>query len=97
MARKLILAVIDGLTPGALELALEGDRTPALRLLADHGRYSRAVSTFPSLTPVCLSTIATGSPARPASPADFSHATGACPGCALRVRKWGTPDLRWDL
>lgn len=60
MPRKLILAVIDGLTPAALEVALEGDRTPALRLLADHGRYGRAVSTFPSLTPVCLSAIATG-------------------------------------
>ena len=29
-------------------------------LLAEHGRYGRAMSTFPSLTPVCLSSIATG-------------------------------------
>ena len=60
MPPKLILAVIDGLTPAALEAALETDRTPALQLLAEHGRYGRAVSTFPSLTPVCLSSIATG-------------------------------------
>ena len=28
--------------------------------LAEHGRYGRATSVFPSLTPVCLSSIATG-------------------------------------
>jgi hypothetical protein len=48
--------VIDGLTPAMFEAA----DTPALRFLADHGEYRRAASTFPSLTPVCLSTIATG-------------------------------------
>jgi predicted AlkP superfamily pyrophosphatase or phosphodiesterase len=60
MPSKLILAVIDGLTPEALEAGLASGRTPALQLLADHGRYGRAVSTFPSLTPVCISSIATG-------------------------------------
>jgi hypothetical protein len=58
--KKLILVVIDGLPAGLLEAALDGDRLPALRLVADHGRYRRATSTFPSLTPVCLSTLATG-------------------------------------
>jgi len=48
--------VIDGLTPSMFEAA----DTPALRFLAEHGAYRRATSTFPSLTPVCLSTIATG-------------------------------------
>ncbi len=33
---------------------------PTLALLAAHGSYRRAISTFPSLTPVCLSAIATG-------------------------------------
>jgi len=61
MAKPLILVVVDGLTPSALEGALEGDATPALRFLAEHGTLGRAVSTFPSLTPVCLSSIATGS------------------------------------
>ncbi len=52
----MILIVIDGLTPSMFEAA----DTPALRFLADHGEYRRAASTFPSLTPVCLSSIATG-------------------------------------
>ena len=59
-AKKLVLIVIDGLTPAVLEDALERRRTPALGFLAENGRYNRAVSTFPSLTPVCLSSIATG-------------------------------------
>ena len=55
--KPVVLVVVDGLTPSAFEAA----DTPALRFLAEHGEYRRAVSTFPSLTPVCLSTIATGS------------------------------------
>jgi predicted AlkP superfamily pyrophosphatase or phosphodiesterase len=60
VARKLILIVIDGLTPAMLEDTLARRAAPALGLLAEHGRYRRAVSTFPSLTPVCLSSLATG-------------------------------------
>jgi len=38
-----------------------GDRsTPTLARLAEAGEYRRAVTTFPSLTPVCLTSIATG-------------------------------------
>lgn len=58
--RKLILVVIDGLTPSMLETALRRRELPTLAALADAGRYTRAVSVFPSLTPVCLSSIATG-------------------------------------
>jgi hypothetical protein len=58
--KKLILIVIDGLTPATFEAAVGDGRAPALSFLAEQGRYSRAVSTFPSLTPVCLSSIATG-------------------------------------
>src|SRR5438552_903322 len=58
--KKLILIVIDGLTPSVFESAVGDKRTPALTFLAEHGRYDRAVSTFPSLTPVCLSSLATG-------------------------------------
>jgi predicted AlkP superfamily pyrophosphatase or phosphodiesterase len=58
--KKLILIVIDGLTPAAFERAADDDRTPALKFLAANGNYARGVSTFPSLTPVCLSSIATG-------------------------------------
>src|SRR3954469_21391394 len=43
-----------------LERAVETDDTPALRFLMNEGEYRRAVTTFPSLTPVCLSSIATG-------------------------------------
>jgi predicted AlkP superfamily pyrophosphatase or phosphodiesterase len=58
--RKLILIVIDGLTPSVFEAAVGDGRAPALSFLAENGRYTRAVSTFPSLTPVCLSSLATG-------------------------------------
>src|SRR5919109_4826950 len=51
-----ILILIDGLTPSMLEAT----EAPTLRFLLDHGTYRRAVSTFPSLTPVCLASIATG-------------------------------------
>ena len=54
--KPVVLIVIDGLTPSMLEAT----DTPALRFLLDHGSYRRAVSTFPSLTPVCLASIATG-------------------------------------
>ena len=59
-AKALILVVIDGLTPSMLEDTLERRTAPALALLAENGRYRRAISTFPSLTPVCLSSLATG-------------------------------------
>jgi predicted AlkP superfamily pyrophosphatase or phosphodiesterase len=58
--KKLVLIVIDGLTPAVLEHAVEGEDVPALRFLMSQGEYRRAVTTFPSLTPVCLSSIATG-------------------------------------
>jgi hypothetical protein len=51
-----ILIVIDGLTPSMLEAT----DAPALRFLLEHGSYRRAASTFPSVTPVCLASIATG-------------------------------------
>ena len=59
-SKKLVLIVIDGLTPGAFERAVEERTAPALAFLAGEGRYGSAVSVFPSLTPVCLSSIATG-------------------------------------
>jgi hypothetical protein len=54
--KPVVLIVIDGLTPSMLEAT----DTPALRFLLEHGTYRRASSTFPSLTPVCLASIATG-------------------------------------
>ncbi len=57
---KLVLVVIDGLTPTMLEASLGTTATPTLTALADHGTLGRATTTFPSLTPVCLSSVATG-------------------------------------
>ncbi|MBA3245204.1 MAG: alkaline phosphatase family protein, partial [Actinobacteria bacterium] len=59
-ATKLILIVIDGLTPSMFEQVVGDGSAPALAVLASHGSYRRAISTFPSLTPVCLSTLVTG-------------------------------------
>jgi Type I phosphodiesterase / nucleotide pyrophosphatase len=58
--KKVVLIVVDGMTPAAFERAVEGGRAPALAYLAEHGVYRRATSVFPSLTPVCLSSIVTG-------------------------------------
>jgi hypothetical protein len=58
--KKLVLAVIDGLTPGMLERALGEGRLPALSFLHEAGSYARGTTTFPSVTPVCLTSIATG-------------------------------------
>ncbi len=59
--RKLVLAVIDSLKPDMLDQAIEEGRAPALKALRDTGVYVRdCVSTFPSVTPVASSTIATG-------------------------------------
>ena len=60
VAQKLILIVIDGLRADTFEQAVTPERTPWLARLAEAGEYRRAISTFPSLTPVCLSSIATG-------------------------------------
>jgi predicted AlkP superfamily pyrophosphatase or phosphodiesterase len=58
--QKLVLAVIDGLTPAMLERALGEGRLPALSFLRESGSYVRGTTTFPSVTPVCLTSIATG-------------------------------------
>jgi len=55
-AKPVIVIVIDGLTPSMLEAT----DAPALRFLLENGSYRRAASTFPSVTPVCLASIATG-------------------------------------
>ena len=56
----MIVAVVDGLTPSMLEAAVERGVAPTLASLLGLGRYRRAISVFPSLTPVCLSSLATG-------------------------------------
>ena len=58
--KGLILAIIDGLTPALLERGIEEGALPTLARLAREGAYALATTTFPSLTPVCLASIATG-------------------------------------
>jgi hypothetical protein len=59
--KKLVLAVIDSLRPEMLDRAIAEDRAPALKALVERGVYVRdCVSAFPSITPVCAASIATG-------------------------------------
>jgi hypothetical protein len=48
------------LTPELLEHGIESGVAPSLAYLVDEGSYARGTTTFPSLTPVCLSSLATG-------------------------------------
>ena len=59
-SKGLVLAIIDGLTPTMLERGLEERWLPVLGLLHEAGTYRRGTTTFPSVTPVCLTSIATG-------------------------------------
>jgi predicted AlkP superfamily pyrophosphatase or phosphodiesterase len=60
-AKKLVLAVIDGLRPAMLERAVKDGRVPALAAVMERGVYvDDCVCAFPSVTPVCTSSIATG-------------------------------------
>ncbi len=59
--RKLVLAVIDALAPEALAQAVADEVAPTLGRLMRDGHYAPdCVSTFPSVTPVAASAIATG-------------------------------------
>lgn len=59
--KKLVLTVIDGVRPSALQRVLEQGRAPALKRLIDDGVYVEdCVSAFPSVTPACAATITTG-------------------------------------
>jgi len=59
--KKLVLAVIDGARPAMIDAAVGHGRAPALAALIERGRFVRdAVAAFPSVTPVCAATIATG-------------------------------------
>ncbi len=58
---KLMLVVIDGMKPSALERAVATGRAPTLGLLMERGTYvDDCVAAFPSVTPTCAATIATG-------------------------------------
>jgi hypothetical protein len=58
---KLVLAVVDGLKPAMLERAVATGRAPAMAAVIERGRYvDECCAAFPSVTPVCAATIATG-------------------------------------
>jgi hypothetical protein len=58
---KLVLTVIDGLKPAMLERAIALGQAPALKAIMERGAYVDAlVAAFPSVTPVCAASIATG-------------------------------------
>jgi hypothetical protein len=52
--------VIDGARPAMLEQAAAEGRAPCLATLLERGSSVEAVAAFPSVTPVCSATIATG-------------------------------------
>ncbi len=59
--KKLVLVVIDALKPAMLERAIAAGRAPALHRIQQEGVYvDDCVAAFPSVTPVCASTITTG-------------------------------------
>ena len=59
--KKLVLTVIDAMKPAMLERAVTTGRAPALKLLIERGTLvDNSVAAFPSVTPVCAASIATG-------------------------------------
>jgi Type I phosphodiesterase / nucleotide pyrophosphatase len=61
VTKKVVLAVIDGLKPSMLERAVASGRAPALaRIMAEGVYVDDCVAAFPSVTPVCAASIATG-------------------------------------
>jgi predicted AlkP superfamily pyrophosphatase or phosphodiesterase len=59
--KKLVLVVIDALKPAMLERAIATGRAPALARIRREGVYvDECAAAFPSVTPVCAATIATG-------------------------------------
>jgi hypothetical protein len=59
--KKLVLAVIDAMRPAMLHQAVAEGRAPTLGLLLDRGHHvDECVAAFPSVTPVCAASIATG-------------------------------------
>jgi hypothetical protein len=58
---KLVLCVIDAMAPAMLERAVAEGSAPVLGELMRRGRYvSDCAAAFPSVTPVCAASIATG-------------------------------------
>jgi hypothetical protein len=60
---KLVLVVVDAMKPAMLERAVQAGRAPAFAAVMERGHYvPDCVAAFPSVTPVCAASIATGEP-----------------------------------
>lgn len=56
-----MLTVIDGMKPAMLERAIASGTAPTLKAIRERGAYvDDCVAAFPSVTPVCAASIATG-------------------------------------
>jgi Type I phosphodiesterase / nucleotide pyrophosphatase len=61
VGKRVVLVVVDGLGRTLFDRAIDEGRAPTLARLRERGTlHPPAASSFPSLTPVCLSAIATG-------------------------------------
>jgi hypothetical protein len=59
--QRLLLAVIDGCKPSMLDRAIERGDAPALKAIRERGtQVDTLCAAFPSVTPVCATSIATG-------------------------------------
>jgi hypothetical protein len=59
--RKTLLAVIDGCKPSMLERAVERGEAPVIAAVLERGTFvPELCAAFPSVTPVCATSIATG-------------------------------------
>src|SRR3954468_17999508 len=59
--RKTLLAVIDGCKPSMLQRAVERGEAPAIAAVLERGTFvPELCAAFPSVTPVCATSIATG-------------------------------------
>ena len=58
---KLVLAVVDGMKPAMVRRAVETGHAPAMAKAMERGTFvDDCVAAFPSVTPVCATSIATG-------------------------------------
>jgi hypothetical protein len=59
--KRVVLVVVDAMKPAMLERAVSTGRAPAMAALMERGVYvPECVAAYPSVTPVCAATIATG-------------------------------------
>jgi predicted AlkP superfamily pyrophosphatase or phosphodiesterase len=59
--QKLVLIVVDAMKPAMLERAIAAGSAPAMAEVMRRGQYvPDCAAAFPSVTPVCAATIATG-------------------------------------